>query len=101
MNPTQISTEPSSHTLSEILSQPQTWRQCLAKLSTSAELQAATRMARGGAEWTFVGCGTSYYLAVAAASAFNALGLAARAIPASEVLLYPWLALVTATLFRS
>jgi len=94
MNPTSISTEQSSHTLSEILSQPQTWRQCLANFSTSAELQNAVRMARSGAEWTFIGCGTSYYLAISAASAFNALGLPARAIPASEILLYPTLALL-------
>ena len=93
MNPTEISTEQGSHTLSEILSQPQTWRKCLAKLSTSSELQSAARMARPGAEWAFIGCGTSYYLAIAAASAFNALGLAARAIPASEILLYPSLTL--------
>jgi glucosamine--fructose-6-phosphate aminotransferase (isomerizing) len=93
MNPTEISTEQSSHTLSEILSQPQTWRRCLAKFSTSAELHDAVRMARPNAEWTFIGCGTSYYLAMAAASAFQALGLPARAIPASEILLYPSLAL--------
>jgi glucosamine--fructose-6-phosphate aminotransferase (isomerizing) len=50
-------------------------------------------MARPGAEWVFVGCGTSYYLAIAAASAFNHVGLPARAIPASELLLYPALVL--------
>jgi len=93
MNPTEISTEQGSHTLSEILSQPQTWRQSLAKLSSSAELQKAARMSRTGAEWLFVGCGTSYYLAISAASAFNALGLPARAVPASEILLYPSLSL--------
>ncbi|HUM06541.1 MAG TPA: SIS domain-containing protein [Terriglobales bacterium] len=94
MNPTQISTEPGSHTLSEILSQPQTWRQCLARLASSSELLSAARMSRPGAEWTFIGCGTSYYLAISAAAAFIALGLPARAIPASEVLLYPSLALI-------
>jgi glucosamine--fructose-6-phosphate aminotransferase (isomerizing) len=41
----------------------------------------------------FVGCGTSYYLALAAASAFNHAGLPARAVPGSEVLLYPALSL--------
>ena len=94
MNTTPTAIEHGSQTLSEILSQPQTWRKCLAKLSTSPELQQAVRMARPDAEWTFVGCGTSYYLAIAAASAFNALGLPARAIPASELLLYPSLALI-------
>lgn len=93
MNPAQISTERGSHTLSEILSQPQCWNACLSKLASSAELRAAVQMARPSAEWIFVGCGTSYYLAIAAASAFNHLGLPARAVPASEILLYPALAL--------
>jgi glutamine---fructose-6-phosphate transaminase (isomerizing) len=42
-------------------------------------------MARPGAEWIFVGCGTSYYLAQAAASTFNYLNLPARAVPASDL----------------
>jgi len=83
------STEHGAHTLSEILSQPRCWSECLRKLASSAELQAAAQMARPAAEWIFVGCGTSYYLAIAAASAFNHVGLPARAIPASELLLYP------------
>jgi glucosamine--fructose-6-phosphate aminotransferase (isomerizing) len=93
MNPAQISTERGSHTLSEILSQPQCWSACLSKLADSAALRAAAQMARPGAEWIFVGCGTSYYLAITAASAFNHLGLPARAVPASEILLYPALVL--------
>lgn len=95
MNPIPLATEPGFHTLSEIFSQPQCWRECLAKLASSPDLAAAVAMARPEAEWIFVGCGTSYYLAISAAAAFNGLGLAARAIPASEVLLYPSLALVS------
>jgi glucosamine--fructose-6-phosphate aminotransferase (isomerizing) len=56
-------------------------------------LRAAIQLARPGAEWIFVGCGTSYYLAQAAASTFNYLKLPARAVPASELLLYPALTL--------
>jgi len=82
-------TEPGAQTLSEILSQPAVWDTCLAKLEGSSELRTAAQMARPGAEWVFVGCGTSYYLALAAASTFNYLGLAARAMPASDLLLYP------------
>ena len=89
MNTTEISTEYGAHTLSEILSQPQCWSACLRKLASSAELQAAVKMARPGAEWIFAGCGTSYYLAIAAAAAFNQVGIPARPIPASEILLYP------------
>jgi glucosamine--fructose-6-phosphate aminotransferase (isomerizing) len=81
------------HTLKEILSQPQCWSECLRKLASSAELRSAVQMARPGVEWIFIGCGTSYYLATAAASAFNHSGLRARAIPASEILLYPALVL--------
>lgn len=81
------------HTLSEILSQPQCWSTSLAKLASSAELHEAIRIARPGAEWIFVGCGTSYYLAQAAAASFNCLNLPARAVPASDLLFYPALTL--------
>ena len=41
-------------------------------------------------EWIFVGCGTSYYLSQAAAATFTCLtGAPARAVPASEILLFP------------
>jgi len=86
-------TDQGQHTLNEIFSQPQCWSTCLGKLATSAELRAAVQMARPGAEWIFVGCGTSYYLAQAAASTFNYLKLAARAVPASDLLMYPGLTL--------
>jgi glutamine---fructose-6-phosphate transaminase (isomerizing) len=86
-------TENGQHTLHEILSQPQCWNACLAKLATSSELHAATKLARPAAEWIFVGCGTSYYLAQAAAASFNYLNLPAHAVPASELLMYPSLTL--------
>ena len=42
------------------------------------------------ANWLFVGCGSSYYVALAAAATMKSLsGRSARAIPASEMLLYP------------
>jgi len=41
-------------------------------------------------EWLFLGCGTSYYLAEAAAASWTLLtGQRARALPASEPLLFP------------
>ena len=64
----------------------QTWR-------SSPELRAIVQMASPGAEWIFVGCGTSYYLAQAAAATFNYLKLPARAVPASDLLMYPELTL--------
>src|SRR4030088_1801522 len=85
--------EQGQHTLNEIFSQPQCWKTCLAQLAASAELRAAVQLVRPGARWIFVGCGTSYYLAQAAASTFNYLKLSARAVPASDLLLYPALTL--------
>jgi glucosamine--fructose-6-phosphate aminotransferase (isomerizing) len=81
------------HTLHEIFSQPQCWTASLSKLAASPELATAARSARPGAEWIFVGCGTSYYLAQAAAASFNHLKLPARAVPGSDLLLYPALTL--------
>jgi len=86
-------TEQGQHTLSEILSQPQCWSACLAQVATSAELRAVIQLARSGAEWIFVGCGSSYYLAQAAASTFNYLKLPARAVTASDLVMYPALTL--------
>src|SRR5580658_10091917 len=86
-------TEQGQYTLNEIFSQPKCWSTCLAKLSASAELRAAVQLASSKAEWIFVGCGTSYYLAQAAASSFNYFNSPARAVPASDLLLYPALTL--------
>jgi glucosamine--fructose-6-phosphate aminotransferase (isomerizing) len=50
-------------------------------------------------EWLFIGCGSSYYVALAAAASWTALtGQVARALPASELLLFPNLALSPARL---
>lgn len=84
-------TKHGQYTLEEIFSQPQCWKTSLASLVTSAGLRAAVAMPRSGAEWIFVGCGTSYYLALTAASTFNYLDLPARAVPASDLLMYPGL----------
>jgi glucosamine--fructose-6-phosphate aminotransferase (isomerizing) len=88
-------TEQGQHTLNEIFSQPKCWSACLAKLASSSELRAAIQLARPNSEWIFVGCGTSYYLAQAAAASFNYLNLPARAVPASDLLMYPALTLQT------
>src|SRR5260370_15524003 len=86
-------TEQGQHTLSEIFSQPQCWNACLAQLAGCAELHAASQLARAGAEWIFVGCGTSYYLAQAAASSFNYLKLPGGAVTGSDLVMYPALTL--------
>ncbi|RZU40254.1 SIS domain-containing protein [Edaphobacter modestus] len=79
-------------TLREIQSQPQVWNECLGMLQQTdlSGLVAGREPER--AEWIFIGCGTSFYLAQAAASSLNLLlGVSARAIPASEFLLFPTL----------
>jgi glucosamine--fructose-6-phosphate aminotransferase (isomerizing) len=85
--------EQGRHTISEILSQPACWNTCLEKLAASAELRQAVMLSRPDGEWVFVGCGTSYYLAQAAAATFNCLGLPAVAVTASDLALYPALTL--------
>lgn len=82
-------------TLREIYSQPQVWSKSLDLLSSQTSL---TGLVSGydprATEWVFVGCGTSFYLAQAAAlSLSQLLGVSARALPASEILLFPSLAL--------
>lgn len=89
MNLTDTSPDQRSHTLTEIFSQPDCWSACLRQLAESPELHAVCKLADAASEWVLIGCGSSYYLAMAAASTFNHLGLAARAVPASEILLYP------------
>ena len=83
----------STHTLAEILSQPGVWLSCLGELANSASCKAVMSKAASRKEWLFVGCGTSYYLAEAAAASWTLLtGQSARAFPASELLLFPKLA---------
>jgi len=80
-------------TLSEILSQPATWQAALAELEQSAQIGALLEQTKARTEWLFLGCGTSLYLAEAAASSWTLLtGQRARALPASELLLFSDLA---------
>lgn len=77
------------YTFEEIMSQPEAWRETLAYLEANAEKIAETKPQAFG-EVIFTGCGSTYYLALAAAALFqNVTGVRARALPASEVWLYP------------
>lgn len=85
---------PGARSLSEILSQPHCWTSCLDQLWQSISTQKIPETFAKAREWLFVGCGSSYYIALAAAAAWSAItGLRARALPASELLLFPDLAL--------
>ena len=78
-----------ANTLAEILSSPGTWTKCLTKFD-QAELRRLARLFPSEREIVFIACGSSYYLASAAAASWSLLtGEDARAIPASEVLLFP------------
>ena len=79
-------------TLREIYNQPEVWRQCLQALDTMDLAPLTSGTDPSSHEWIFIGCGTSYYLAQAAAASFTDLtGTLARAVPASEFLLFPHL----------
>jgi len=81
-----------SETWKEILSQGQIWQSVLREIDQSANLEKILAARTKPKEWLFVGCGSSYYLAQAAANSWTLLtGLRARALPASEVLLFPQL----------
>lgn len=82
--------EPQTHMEREILSQPECWRECLRSLETDPVVSKIVSGVPTDTEWLFVGCGTSYYLALSAAASFSAIsGRPSRALPASEVLLFP------------
>ncbi len=77
-------------TYQEILSQPAVWQTALGQLKDwQADLADLHR--EGAYDGViFTGCGSSYYLSIAAASAFTALtGKLGRALPASELWLSP------------
>jgi glutamine---fructose-6-phosphate transaminase (isomerizing) len=81
---------PGAYSLAEILSQPECWRECLKRLQGDAVVAEISRRFANAPEWIFIGCGSSYYIALSAAANFAAItGRRARAIPASELLLFP------------
>jgi glutamine---fructose-6-phosphate transaminase (isomerizing) len=86
--------KPGAMTLREVYGQPETWKHCLKFLDGFDFGLLANGKDPQSWEWLFVGCGTSYYLAQAAAASFIELtGFPARATPASEILLSPQLAI--------
>lgn len=83
-----------AYTLAEILSQPLCWNNSFQQLTQSGTLEEIARQFGTAEEWVFVGCGSSFYVAQAAAASMAALtGKRARALPASELMFYPEIAL--------
>ncbi|MGH7869856.1 MAG: SIS domain-containing protein, partial [Candidatus Dormibacteraceae bacterium] len=88
------SSSPGFHTEAEIHSEPRCWAECLRSLKSDGEIDRVLDEFPNRKHWLFIGCGSSYYLALAAAASWRALtGLPAQALPASELLLFPQLTL--------
>jgi glutamine---fructose-6-phosphate transaminase (isomerizing) len=81
--------EPGYFTRAEIFSQPDVWGKALRTMQTQA-LDLRTFFNEGDFNSViFTGCGSTYYLSLAAASTFQALaGRASRGLPASEIWFY-------------
>ena len=80
----------SIHTLAEILSQPEIWIACQRQLASDSAFKSASARLAAAKEILFVGCGSSLYLAESAAAAWmSTTGRRTRALPASELLLFP------------
>src|SRR3954469_8129187 len=78
------------HTWREIQSQPQAWAAALELLRAHADELRALALAGRYNSVIFTGCGSPYYLALAAAATFQELtGRPARGLPASEIWLSP------------
>lgn len=80
---------PGAHSLDEIVSQPRCWSASLEDLQQKKTLESVAKRFARATEWLFIGCGSSYYVALSAAATMAHLtGLRARALPASEILFY-------------
>ncbi len=75
-----------THTRNEIASQPEAWATALADLDAQAAAIDALFADGGYDSLLFTGCGSTYYLAIAAAAVAQELcALPARGVPASEL----------------
>jgi glucosamine--fructose-6-phosphate aminotransferase (isomerizing) len=74
----------------EIMSEPGVWAATLRELEENGRYEQVLKPLDKADEWVFVGCGSSYYVAQAAAWSWTAItGQRAKAVPASELLFYP------------
>jgi len=77
-------------TKEEIQSQPEAWVSAIQVLKDQSEVLESFYPQGNYSQVIFTGCGSTYYLALAAAALFQELtGQTARALPASELWLYP------------
>lgn len=72
------------------MSSPGVWTACFEELEGHGRYEEALEPLSKAEEWVFVGCGSSYSVAQAAAWSWTALtGRKAKAVPGSELLFYP------------
>ncbi len=77
------------HTYTEILSQPDVWKEALAVVVESRQALECIDLTQFD-QVVFIGCGSTYYLSHSAAVTFQqATGILSRAVPASELLFSP------------
>ncbi|MBZ0288481.1 MAG: SIS domain-containing protein [Anaerolineae bacterium] len=82
--------ETGQHTFTEIMSQPDIWTEALDIFSKQAKTLRTFWRSGGFERAIFTGCGSTHYLAIAAARLFQGLtGTPAQAFPASELVLLP------------
>ena len=78
------------HTRQEIFSQPEAWQGVLDVLDGAADLLASLAVRSNYEQVIFTGCGSTYYLSIAAAAVMQRLtGVPALGLPASEIWLNP------------
>jgi glutamine---fructose-6-phosphate transaminase (isomerizing) len=77
------------HTLNEIMSQGKVWQATLNDFDRQAKV-ITDLIRKPYQEVIFTGCGSTYYLSMAAAAMWQSLtGIRARGVPASELWLFP------------
>ena len=76
-------------TYDEIITQTQAWMEAVRVVSGDAEKIEKLDL-KSYRQAIFIGCGSTYYLSLSAASIFQSMtGVPARAFPSSELLFFP------------
>jgi glucosamine--fructose-6-phosphate aminotransferase (isomerizing) len=78
------------YTYKEIMHQPSTWQKTIDLVLAKRDAIQLKFSQVQPEEVIFIGCGSSYYISIAAAATFQEqTGISARAVPASEIFLKP------------
>jgi len=81
---------PGEHTYEEIISQPKAWSQALEVMAALRGAITSLWVDHPEMQVLFTGCGSTYYLSLAAAALVQEItGRGARGVPAGELFLYP------------